>query len=231
MVKLLKDKWATMSWSGSKNLRIRWSNEIQIKHHGNKLDNTGRCWRCWGQGNSSTQTQILRKHHKKKQTKSPEKPEPVGLCWITSSSWRNTAGLWGWDERRVNTNPLIMSKMFGVSWYSNHKQKKSTQEVYFRSIHVGWGDTAVRRGWSWWTWPTSAAELAPHIPTGSCNRKTWCLSAHGPEWPITMGGKELEVHWSPINSADIWTEAQTFCAKLKDNSTQILLSQFWPSLL
>lgn len=54
-------------------------------------------------------------------------------------------------------------------------------------------DTAVRRGWRWWTCPTSAAELAPHIPTGSCNRKTWCLSDYGPEWPITMWGKEPEV--------------------------------------
>lgn len=36
--------------------------------------------------------------------------------------------------------------------------------------------------------PTSAAELVPHIPTGSCNRKTWCLSDHGPEWPQQCQG-------------------------------------------
>ncbi len=159
---------------------------------------------------TAAQTQILRKHHKKSRQKSPKSWEPVGLCWITSSSSWSTAGLWVWDWRRVNTNPLIMSEMVGISWYS-HDKKKSSQAVYFRWIHGG--DAAVRRGWSWWTWPTSAAELAPHIPTGSCNRKTWCLSDYGPEWPITMGGKEPEVDsyrfLKPDNSAAIWTEAQT----------------------
>jgi len=37
---------------------------------------------------------------------------------------------------------------------------------------VGWENTAVRRGWIGQTGPTSSAELAPHIPTGPCNRKT-----------------------------------------------------------
>lgn len=145
-----------------------------------------------GRVTAAHKTLILRQHHKKKQTKSPKSWKPVGWCWITStsSSWRTTAALWGLEW--VNTNPLILSKMFGISWYTHHKINHHKQFISGEFMWEG-GDTAVRKGWSWWTWPTSAAELAPHIPTGSCNRKTWCLSDYRPEWPRTIGGKEPEV--------------------------------------
>lgn len=103
----------------------------------------------------------------------------------------------------------------------NHKQLISGEFLWDAGIGVGGGGgTAVRRGWRWLTWPTSAAELAPHIPTGSCNRKTWCLSDYRPEWPVTMGGKESEFHswgvWGSHDSAEVWTTLLMFTGNLWD---------------
>lgn len=74
-----------------------------------------------GRVTAAHKTHILRQRHKKKQTRSPKSWKPVGWCWITStsSSWRTTAALWVLEW--VNTNPLILSKMFGISGYSHHK--------------------------------------------------------------------------------------------------------------
>lgn len=139
-----------------------------------------------GDGNTKN-TQFLVVHHKnkknkKKENKSPHSQEPGGLCWITTSRQQDFC-VWGRDYWGMNTNPLRRPKVSAVADIHNRNISQHKQ--------LNWCGTAgllqleKARG-GWWAGPTSAAALVPHIPTGSCNRKTWCLSAHRPEWPITM---------------------------------------------
>lgn len=162
--------------------------QIKQRCQDKKLDNKRQMLKMlWAAHKQKTHTKKSRHIKHKKLRTSGFVVNPIHIQIMKSA-----AGLWGLgmglEKRRVITNPWIMSKMF--SWHLHNNIITSTGLFQMNSCGIGGGDTAVRTGWSWWTWPTSAAELAPHIPTGSCNRKTWCLSDYGPEWPITMAGKE-----------------------------------------
>lgn len=170
------NSWKTeekMSWSASDWIvlsRIKPPHEMSSGQQ--KLDNIRQMLKTLWAATKTT-------HQRKKQT---YKAQKASNQWVCNEShpdqWKvqQDFGRWGMglENRRVITNPLIISKMF--SRHLHHNIITSTGLFQMNSCRRRRGHTAVRIGWSWWTWPTSAAELAPHIPTGSCNRKTWCLS-------------------------------------------------------
>jgi len=135
---------------------------------GNELGNTGRCW---GRSDSSTNTSQQQQNRQKAQ-----KAEEQRVCAESHPGHV----FWGLVEHK----PTDYAKMVGISFHSNHK-----------TIITRWGSSCGRRTHRWERGVdglTSAAELAPHIPTGSCNRKTWCLSDRS---STGAGHEDWGSHW------------------------------------